>query len=230
MLDLTNLDDGCSDEEVVSLCSRALTPWGAVAAVCVWPAQVGIARRELSGSAVRVATVVNFPHGSGDVESVVDETKRAMTAGAHEIDVVAPFRALIDGDESSYGRLVSTVRSTVGAGGLLKVILETGELGDPALVDRAARIAVDCGADFVKTSTGKTPVSATLESVLVMLRVIHDCGRPVGIKPSGGIRTFEDAARYLDLAESIMGPSWAMPDRMRFGASSLLNALERELA
>ncbi len=112
---------------------------------------------------------------------------------------------------------------------MLKVIIETGELPDRSAIDRAAMFAIEHGADFVKTSTGKTPVSATLEAAEIVLEAIAVSGRPVGFKASGGIRTVAEAATYLDLADSIMGREWATPATFRFGASSLLDALQSAL-
>jgi deoxyribose-phosphate aldolase len=113
----------------------------------------------------------------------------------------------------------------VDQGRVLKVILETGELREPALIEAASRIAIDAGADFIKTSTGKTAVSATPEAAEIMLNAIKASGRPVGLKPSGGIRTVADARIYLDLADRIMGPDWATPRTFRIGASSVYDAL-----
>jgi deoxyribose-phosphate aldolase len=117
------------------------------------------------------------------------------------------------------------VRDLVDRGRLLKVILETGELQEPALIDRASRLAIDAGADFIKTSTGKTRVSATLAAAEIMLAAIRAAGRPVGLKPSGGIRTVADAGAYLALADRVMGPGWATPKTFRIGASSVYDAL-----
>lgn len=230
MLDLTNLDDTSTDDRVVELCRRAVTAHGHVAAVCVWPRFVTLAKHELTGSGVKVATVVNFPHGGTDIDEVVTLTRSALADGADEIDVVAPHRALMAGDTDSYCALLRAVREAVVAPAHLKVILETGELVESDLIERASRLAIECGADFIKTSTGKTRVSATVEAAAIMLRVIRDTDRRVGIKPSGGIRTVVDAARYLELAEAIMGPAWTTPERFRFGASGLLDSVEHELA
>jgi deoxyribose-phosphate aldolase len=121
--------------------------------------------------------------------------------------------------------MVASVRDVVDGGRLLKVILETGELVEPALIEGASRVAIQAGADFIKTSTGKTPVSATPQAAEIMLNTIKASGRPVGLKPSGGIRTVEDAGLYLGLADRIMGPGWATPRTFRIGASSVYDAL-----
>lgn len=236
LIDLTNLSDDCSENDVVELCSRAHGPHGNVAAVCVWPRFVFRAVRELTATDVRVATVVNFPHGRDSVDQVVDSAKRCVADGADEIDLVIPYEKFRDSSDDEGDRavvhMVAKVKESLPENRLLKVILETGELRDRDLVDRAARLAVASGADFIKTSTGKTPVSATPEAVETMLSVLRESpriDRRVGIKPSGGIRTVDEAARYLAMADRIMGPDWATPETFRFGASGLLDAVESDL-
>lgn len=236
LIDLTNLSDDCSENDVVELCSRAHGPHGNVAAVCVWPRYVSRAVRELTATDVRVATVVNFPHGRDSVDQVVDSAKRCVADGADEIDLVIPYEKFRDSSDDEGDRavvhMVAKVKESLPENRLLKVILETGELRDRDLVDRAARLAVASGADFIKTSTGKTPVSATPEAVETMLSVLRESpriDRRVGIKPSGGIRTVDEAARYLAMADRIMGPDWATPETFRFGASGLLDAVESDL-
>jgi deoxyribose-phosphate aldolase len=231
LVDLTNLDDDSTAADIEALCARANGPHGSVAAVCVWPRFVTVAKHELRGTPVRVATVVNFPSGAEPLADVVAQSRAALAEGADEIDVVLPYRALAAGDEVTPVELLDAVRSVVPRDGthLLKVILETGELGDLGLVDRAARLAIDRGADFIKTSTGKTPRSASLEATAVMLAVIHELDPAVGLKPSGGIRTLDDAAGYLAQADGVMGADWVSWRTFRFGASGLLSALLTEL-
>ena len=226
LIDLTNLSDDCSENDVVELCSRAHGPHGNVAAVCVWPRYVSRAVRELTATDVRVATVVNFPHGRDSVDQVVDSVKRCVADGADEIDLVLPYRAFLEGDTAQAAAMIDAVRSVVPTDShVLKVILETGELIEPAAIHGAAQLAVDHGADFIKTSTGKTSQSATLEATAIMLGVIQGAGRPVGLKPSGGIRTLADATHFITQADDLMGPGWAAPTTFRFGASGLLTAL-----
>lgn len=226
LVDLTDLDDHCTPEAIDRLCRRASGRRGHTAAVCVWPRFVRQATTLLAGSPVLVATVVNFPHGGTDVAATVAETTQALADGADEIDLVLPYQALLAGDIASAEAMVSAVRAAVVAPARLKVILETGGYPHQDAVRRAVRLAIDQGADFVKTSTGKTASSASLEAVRTMLTEIRASGWPVGIKPSGGIRTLADATAYLALADEIMGASWASPDTFRFGASGLLDALE----
>lgn len=225
LLDLTDLSTTASAASIERLCERAVGPHGTVAAVCVWPAFVAQCARDLAGTPVAVATVVNFPHGGTDVEAVIREVHAALESGADELDVVLPYRAFVGGDHTAAAAVLDAVTEIVARRRLVKVILETGELPDQATVAEAARFAIGHGADFVKTSTGKTPVSATPEAVATMLNVIHSADRLVGIKPSGGIGTLQAAAQYLALADDVMGPAWARPSTFRFGASGLLDRL-----
>ncbi len=223
LIDLTDLTNDCHPKSIDVLCERAIRH--GTAAVCVWPDFVAQSSRLLVGSPVLVATVVNFPTGDERPSAVGVLTSQALADGADEIDVVLPFRQFAAGDLGRAADMLDTVRSLTEGSAMMKVILETGELPDLETVDRAARFAVDHGADFIKTSTGKSPISATLEAAEVMLLVIRQTDRPVGIKPSGGISTADDAVRYVELAERIMGEGWVTPSTFRFGASGLLNAL-----
>jgi deoxyribose-phosphate aldolase len=223
LVDLTDLGDTADPAAIDALCDRAVA--AGTAAVCVWPDFVAQATRRLAGADVAVATVVNFPSGGERGFATGVLTERALDDGADEIDVVLPYRAFAAGDRVRADAVLSTVRTVTSGRGLMKVILETGELADADLIGEAARFAIDHGADFVKTSTGKTPVSATTEAVRVMLEAIAAAGRPVGLKPSGGIRTAADAEIYLALVESVMGEGFLRPETFRFGASGLLDAL-----
>jgi len=230
LVDLTDLGEHTTSEATEELCRRAVGPYGPTAAVCVWPRFVRQSATLLDGTGVRVATVVNFPAGGVDVAATVDETVDALADGADEIDLVLPYHAFLAGDVETAAAMLVAVRTVVAPPARLKVILETGEFADRAHIAAAAALAIRHDADFIKTSTGKTPVSATPDAAETMLTVIRDLGRPVGFKPSGGIRTLDDAARYLGLADDIMGPSWASPATFRFGASGLLDALESVLS
>lgn len=223
LLDLTNLRDDCDNAAIENLCLRAQTPYGNSAAICIWPRFVAHARQILgTGHPVRIATVVNFPSGDLAMAEVVEETRKAVEDSADEIDLVIPYKAFIAGDEAAVTGMVEAVRAACPQS-TLKVILETGELKDMALVKRASELAIAAGADFIKTSTGKVQVNATLEAADIMLRAIRESKAKVGFKPAGGISTVADADLYLRLAESILGPNWIMPSTFRFGASSLLD-------
>ncbi len=228
LLDLTDLNDDCGPSDIADLCSRAQTEHGCAAAVCIWPEFVPIARDFLNGTAVRVATVANFPRGLGGIEAA-RAVARSISDGAHEVDLVLPWHKVLEGKPEEAAKVVSFCKRQVPAGGVLKVILETGELQQPEAIAAAAKAALDAGADFLKTSTGKVPVNATPQAAEILLQAIRDCGRPCGFKAAGGIRTLDDASEYLDIADRIMGPNWAAPGTFRFGASGLMDALLGEL-
>jgi len=229
LMDLTTLNDDDTDQKVIELCHNAKTSVGNTAAVCIYPRFIPIAKKTLKQQGtpeIRIATVTNFPHGNDDIDIAVAETKAAIAYGADEVDVVFPYRTLIAGDETTGFELVKQCKQACGDT-LLKVIIETGELKQPALIKRAAEIAINAGANFIKTSTGKVPVNATPESAEIMLKVIRDMGvaDSVGFKPAGGVKTAEDAAQYLAMADDILGADWVDNMHYRFGASSLLTNL-----
>lgn len=222
-LDLTNLNDDCTEEDVFALCERALTPHGNTAAVCIWPQFVKAAASKLRTTGVRVATVVNFPSGMEAIEGVIDMTRQAVADGADEIDLVVPYPLLMEGQTHQITAATARVKEAAGQA-RVKTILETGVLGEAELIRAAAEEALEGGADFLKTSTGKVSVNATLQAARILLEAIRDSGDPVGLKPAGGIRTTEDAAAYLDLCAEIMGEDWVSPTTFRIGASGVLSA------
>ena len=229
-LDLTSLNDHDDAAAIDALCAHAVTPHGVVAAVCVWPRFVARARAALP-PAVRVAAVANFPHGALDVGAALADCATIAAAGGDEIDLVLPWRAWVGGDRASCAALVAAVRRTHPSL-TLKLILESGELRDEALIAAAATMALDEGVDFLKTSTGKTPVSATPTAARTMLAAIaaHPRRAEAGFKASGGIRTVADAAVYIALVREVLGADAATPRRLRFGASGLLGDIEAVLA
>lgn len=233
-LDLTSLNLDDTPERIDALCDKALSPGPGIdvrpAAVCVYPKFAAQAAARLAGSGVKVAVVVNFPGGDSSVGTVIDETVGALRDGADEIDVVFPYRAYLDGrrDEASHlVRMVSHACREHDEPATLKVILETGALAERAAIMAAGLDAVDAGAAFLKTSTGKLEPGATPEAVEALLEVIvdvrHRDGRSIGLKVSGGVRTVADARLYLDLADDYLAPEEATPENFRFGASGLLN-------
>lgn len=230
-LDLTSLNDGDDEAAIARLAERAATAPGRVAALCVWPRFVQVALAH-APAGVAVAAVANFPDGDLDVERAVRDTAAIVAAGAQEVDVVMPWRALAAGDPAACAALLRAVRRAC-EGRVLKVILETGELKTDALIAQAARIALAEGADFLKTSTGKTPVGATPQAASLMLQAIAadpDASARVGFKAAGGVRSVADAAIYLDLVEAILGATALAPQRCRIGASALLADIEAVLA
>ncbi|RFO98817.1 deoxyribose-phosphate aldolase [Rhodoferax lacus] len=230
-LDLTSLNAQDTEADIAQLCQRAQSRFGPVAAVCVWPRLAGFARRQLPPH-IAVAAVANFPDGSADVERAVREAGEIVQSGAQEVDVVLPYAQLLLGHDAEVAKLLAAVRRA-SEGLRLKVILETGVLLDPALILRASRLSLEAGADFLKTSTGKTAISATPEAARVMLGAIAAdpaAHARVGFKPSGGIRTVADAAVYIALCEELLGPQALTPQRFRIGASSVLADIEAVLA
>jgi deoxyribose-phosphate aldolase len=230
-LDLTSLNEQDTEADIAALCARAQGPCGPVAAVCVWPRLAAFARQQLPSS-IAVAAVANFPDGSADVERAVRETGAIVQSGAQEVDLVLPYAQLLTGNDTTVALLLAAVRKA-SQGLRLKVILETGALVGGAHILRAAKLSLEAGADFLKTSTGKTAVSATPEAARVMLSAIAadlDAAQRVGFKPSGGIRTVADAALYIALTEEILGAQALTPQRFRIGASSVLNDIEAVLA
>ena len=234
MLDLTTLEGADTPGKVRSLCQKARQPdpdrdYPSVGAVCVYPPMVSVAREEVAGTDIRVASVASyFPSGQAALDERIEEVERVRDAGADEIDVVMNRNAFLSGE---YGRVHRELSALAEASGdaHLKVILETGELETYDAVRLASRIAMDAGADFIKTSTGKVKPAATMPVTLVMLEAIRDyhldTGQKVGMKPAGGIRKAKPALRYLVMVKETLGDAWLTPERFRIGASSLLNDL-----
>ncbi len=226
-LDLTSLNDGDTEADVLRLCERAVGPVGRghTAAVCVWPRFAALARHTLPRE-IAVAAVANFPQGGSDIALAVRDTREIVAAGAQEVDVVLPWRAL----EAAPALLEAVRRASVGL--TLKVILETGELGDEGRIRQACHIALAAGADFLKTSTGKVQVNATPQSASWLLEAIAADPRArarVGFKPAGGIRSLADAGVYMALTVQWLGAAAVCPARFRIGASGLLNEIDAVL-
>ena len=198
-----------------------------VAAVCVYPNLVPVARERLAGTGVKIASVATgFPSGQYPIELKLADVRSAVELGADEVDMVIDRGAFLSGRYAKVYDEIVRVKEACGEAHL-KVILETGELGTYDNVRRASLLAIAGGADFIKTSTGKVNPAATLPVTLVMLEAIRDVyeetGREVGMKPAGGIRHAKQAVQYLVVLHETLGLDWMTPDRFRFGASSLLN-------
>ncbi len=233
MMDLTTLEGADTPGKVRALSVKAMQPdpadasVPAVAAVCVYPSQVAVARRTLRGSTVKVASVATaFPSGQAPLDVKLADVRAAVDAGADEIDMVIDRGAFLSGRIGQVYEEVVAVKEACGDAHL-KVILETGELGTYDAVRKASLVAIAGGADFIKTSTGKVTPAATLPVTLCMLEVIRDVhdetGLVIGMKPAGGIRTAKQAIQYLCVLHETLGIEWMTPDLFRFGASSLLN-------
>ena len=228
LMDLTSLENNDTEAKIQQLCANAVTPFGHTAAVCVYPRFIGVAREALGAdSPVRIATVTNFPQGGADVAVAMRETESAVAAGAHEVDVVFPYRAYLDGDRVVGRDLVAACAEVCHTRDvLLKVIIESGELVNERAIRSISELVIEADGDFLKTSTGKVKVNATPEAARYMIETIRASGRrELGFKAAGGVRTVQDAMVYLDLAHEIMGADWIKPATFRFGASGLLNNL-----
>ncbi len=204
-----------------------------VAAICVFPNFVQAAREGLKDSEIKLAVVsASFPTSQTFLEVKVTETEIAVRNGADEVDIVIPVGQFINKEYESVIEEITTLRQSSGEA-TLKVILETGLLNDPDMIYRASVIAMDSGADFIKTSTGKSQVSATPEAAWIMCKAILDyyneTGIMVGFKPAGGIVSIDDAVIYYNIVSNVLGEKWLTPERFRIGASRLANNILREL-
>lgn len=240
MMDLTTLEGMDTPGKVRHLCAKALAPMDprfdcpAVAAVCVYPPFVKLAKALTAGSKVKVASVATaFPSGQSPLKIKLEDVKFAVREGADEIDMVIDRGAFLAGEYSRVFDEIAAVREACGEAHL-KVILETGELKTYDNVRLASEIAMRAGGHFIKTSTGKVSPAATLPVTLVMLEAIrdyfYDTGEMIGMKPAGGIRTSKEALQYLVMVKETLGAAWLSPDWFRFGASSLLTDVNMQLA
>ena len=226
-LDLTTLEGGDTPETVRAVCFRARA--GGVAAVCVYPSLVPAAREALRGGEVRLAAVAGaFPSGQSDLDVKVADVRAALAAGADEIDVVIDRGAFLAGRYAAVAAQLAALRAAC-AGATFKVIVEAGELGSYSALRRACDLALAAGADFIKTSTGKSAISTTPAIALAMCYALRAhrraTGRCAGLKLSGGIRSATAALGYLALVKESLGDEWLRPALLRFGASRLLDEL-----
>lgn len=232
LIDLTSLRDDETRGDIELLCQRAKTRWGTVAALCVYPRFIPYLRRQLQQlelTQLPIATVTNFPLGEADLDLAMAETRAAIAYGADEVDLVFPYRALLDGDEACGFEMVKRCKAICG-NKTLKVIIESGELQTAELITSASALAIKAGADFIKTSTGKVATNATPEAARLMLEAIADHNPNCGFKAAGGIATLAQAATYLELAKAILGPHYLTPRHFRIGASQLLDQLTQVLS
>ncbi len=239
MMDLTTLEGKDSPGKVRALCQKARWPdrtrpeIPSVAAVCVYPNLVPVAKEALEGSGVHIASVATaFPSGLSPLSIKLDDVRRAVEYGADEIDMVIDRGAFLSGEEQKVFDEIAAIKEACGDAHL-KVILETGELGSYDNVRRASDVAMYAGADFIKTSTGKIQPAATPAVTLVMLEAIREfyfkTGRYIGMKPAGGIRAAKQALHYLVIVKETLGDAWLTPELFRFGASTLLNDVLMQL-
>jgi deoxyribose-phosphate aldolase len=239
LLDMTTLEGSDTRAVVTGLCDKARfseinASFPDAAAVCVYPALVRHARTALAGTSIKIASVAGgFPAGQTSLSIKLAEVGWALSEGADEIDTVISRGKLLEGLDSEVFDEIAAIREVCGRSHL-KVILETGELKSPALIRRASILAIGAGADFIKTSTGKASVGATPAAFLVMLDTIREyqqaTGKAIGIKPAGGIRTPQQALEYFFLVREILGEDWLSKQFFRIGASSLADALIKEIS
>lgn len=226
LIDLTSLNEDDSQSSIEKLCKKATNPLGKVASVCVYPRFIADVK---ALTPIKIATVVNFPSGGESLASVVSDIKKAIDLGALEIDMVLPYLSFLEGKNDAVRNFIEQCKIACGETILLKVILETGVLQDPSIIKAASEMAIMAGADFLKTSTGKVSIGATLPAARTMLMVIKkltsQLGRRVGFKVSGGIRTIDAAIQYMELADQIMGCDWVNPKTFRIGASLLVDEI-----
>ena len=232
-MDFTSLEGSDTHEKIKALCEKAISfgekglPYPA--AVCIYPPFISTAINALQGTPIKVATTAAaFPHGQMPLQVKLEEIRYAMNEGADEIDVVISRGTFLEKEYHRIYRELDAMRDLT-KGKLLKVILETGELASYENIARASEIAIEAGADFIKTSTGKISPAATEEAVYVMLRVIGEyyrkTGKKIGIKPAGGISDPEKALNYHWLVRAILGEAWLTPDLFRIGASRLADRI-----
>ncbi|WP_397449861.1 deoxyribose-phosphate aldolase [Pseudomonas sp. NA-150] len=228
LLDLTSLNAKGNEQRIIEICQRAVTPVGLVAAVCVYPNAVQLARRTLNklhGETVRVAAVVNHPYCKADIETAVTDTRIGLVWGADEIELMYPHRQLLTGDRQNGKDMVSACRSACGDRAVLKVVLDTGHLKDPQLIRKACEDIIAAGADFIDTHSDKAIIGASSQAARIILEVIAEIGGQGGLKVTAGMRTFEEARVYLELARSRFGPHWVNANHVRFGGASLRDDL-----
>ncbi len=233
LIDLTSLNDTDTEEDIIALCNKASGKQGHVAAVCIYPQFVKTAIRCLRLTGIPVATVVNFPNGNDPIDTTCQHIQQAIRNGATEIDVVMPYHRYLANHVDDVREFIRTCKITCGKQTILKVILETGALLDPSLIERAALDVIDAGADFIKTSTGKISIGATVSATQAMCQAIQKThqhsGRNIGFKASGGIRFLAQTLPFLATIEEILGEQWLHPNTCRFGASSLLDDVLAQL-
>jgi len=239
MIDLTTLEGSDTPGKVQQLCQKALHLHNMlpdlphVAAVCVYPSLVGVAKKILNGTNIKVASVAtSFPSGQSDLKSKISDTEFALDQGADEVDMVISRNQFLSGNYQFVFHEIACIKE-VCKDKHLKVILETGELVTLDNVRKASDLAIEAGADFIKTSTGKIQPAATLPVTLVMLEAIRDhfyqTGKSIGMKPAGGISTAKQALQYLVMVKETLGAQWLNPEKFRIGASSLANDILLQL-
>lgn len=226
-IDLTSLNENDTTEQIQTLCHKAMASKEHVAAVCIYPRFIELAKKALSHTDIKIATVVNFPEGKSSLHAVSHETEAALAKGADEIDLVMPYHLYLQNQQHEAIEFVRKIKQITGPN-ILKVILETGAFSDPKLLFKASCDIISTDANFLKTSTGKIATGATPEAAQILLSAIKTMqpqGYNPGFKAAGGIRTIPQAEGYLNLASELLGKEWVTPEHFRLGASGLMDEI-----
>jgi len=233
VLDLTSLNTSDSPQNIQSLCALAKGEIGPVAAVCVFPDFISTCLQALAQTNILVATVVNFPSGDASLSDTKAEITAALAAGVDEIDVVVPYKDFLKGNHKAVADYIKACKAQC-HNKTLKVIIETGELNNTKTIYELSLLVLNAGADFIKTSTGKVPIGATLEAAGAMLEALkshqQSSGKLKGLKLSGGIRSLSHVKSYLELCQQYFGNEFIQAKTFRIGASSLLTELQQRYA
>jgi len=239
LIDLTSLNSTDSSDKIKKMCSKVSAfekhypSFPQVAAICVYPNFVSTVKNALNNKGIKIAAVAaGFPASQTFLNIKVDEAKQAVENGASEIDIVISLGEFLAGNYQLVADEISEIKNAIG-NAHLKVILETGTISDPLKIWEASILAMNAGADFIKTSTGKMQPAATIDAVVVMVEAIKEfykkTGKKIGLKPAGGISTGHDAVIYYTAVEKILGKDWLNSKLFRIGASSLANNLLTEV-
>lgn len=223
LIDHTRLEEEDSENAVTAFCQKAITAEAHCAAVCVYPRYISAAKNLLRNTPVRVASVANFPEGNTSFRACLAEMEFAFETGVDEIDIVMPYKELLRGNEFFITEFIKACRR-YSENHPVKIIIESGALSLD-LVKKASQIIIDAEIDFIKTSTGKIPQGASPEAVTAILEMIKKNKTKTGLKISGGVRTVEDAKKYIAIVEKIMGNTWISPNTLRLGSSKLLQEI-----
>jgi len=223
LIDATNLDEQATEQDMIKLCQLVKSAPTYIASICVYPKWIHAVNDFFKTKPVTITTVINFPKSNLDSKTLEKEIKQAIELGADEIDIVFPYETF---DPKNTAPTLAFLQAAKQACGdhVLKVIIESGEAPSAKWIEQATLCVVNSGANFVKTSTGKTTTGATTEAVRTIAYTLHEADRPCGLKISGGVRTIEQAQTYIKIVESILSPSFIEPEWFRFGASSLLKS------
>jgi deoxyribose-phosphate aldolase len=222
LIDATCLDEQAAEETILNLCQLVKSAPTRVASICVYPKWISVVKKYFEQGKMTITTVINFPKVTLDSQTMQRQIKAAIEDGADEIDIVFPYETFDLNKPQATMNFLQSAKAACGDH-ILKVIIESGEAPSIEWIEKATHCVVESGADFVKTSTGKTPIGATPEAVKAIAYALQEADRPCGLKISGGVRTIEQANNYLHIVESILGKSFITPSWLRFGASSLLD-------